>query len=73
MKYILIILVLVSVKNVEPKPQYYDSRGIWGTAVDQIVRGTNLQISIQLEKQKLIQGLLFIKSPIYPLMFLIRL
>ena len=44
MKYILIILVLVSVNNVEPKPQYYDSRGIWGIAVDQTLRNTNLQI-----------------------------
>ena len=36
--------------------QYYDSRGIWGVAIDAIVQNTRVQASAAAAQRQLIQG-----------------
>ena len=36
--------------------QYYDSRGIWGVAIEAIVQGTRVQASVAAAQRQLIQG-----------------
>ena len=36
--------------------QYYDSRGIWGVAIDAIVQHTRVQASAAAAQRQLIQG-----------------
>ena len=53
---IFLAILLFQLLGNQVKSQYYDSRGPFGIAVDQIVANTNLGISIYYQKQKLIQG-----------------
>ena len=60
MKYLtissILLLALIHGYLVEAEGQYYDSRGVWGIAVDAIVQNTKVQASAAAGIQEILRG-----------------
>ena len=51
-----ILFFLIGTFGKLAESQYYDSRGIWGVAIEAIVQGTRVQASVAAAQRQLIQG-----------------
>ena len=51
-----ILFLLIGTFGKLAESQYYDSRGIWGVAIDAIVQNTRVQASAAAAQRQLIQG-----------------